>query len=134
MVRLAHRPLRRKLPDFPHVSDKGITHPIAASTALVTSIVFALPPRSGVRERPAFNTAPTAARIEAAERSRPRCSSSSAADRIAASGLATPLPAMSGAEPWTGSNKLGYVRSGLRLALAARPRLPTETMALRSVR
>ncbi len=44
-----------------------------------------------------------------------------------------PLPVMSGADPWTGSNMLGEVRSGLRLALAARPMLPV-TMALRSVR
>ncbi len=40
---------------------------------------------------------------------------------------------MSGAEPWTGSNMLGYARSGLMLALAARPTLPV-TMAPRSVR
>ncbi len=40
---------------------------------------------------------------------------------------------MSGAEPWTGSNMLGNVRSGLMFALAARPMLPVM-MALRSVR
>ena len=37
-----------------------------------------------------------------------------------------PWPAMSGAEPWTGSNMLGKRRSGLKLALAARPRLPAR--------
>ena len=35
-----------------------------------------------------------------------------------------PLPAMSGAEPCTGSNMDGKRRSGSRLALAARPMLP----------
>ena len=41
-------------------------------------------------------------------------------------GLEMPLPAMSGAEPWTGSNIDGKRRSGLRLALAASPRLPAR--------
>ncbi len=47
--------------------------------------------------------------------------------------MAIALPAMSGAEPWTGSNMLGAVRSGLMFALAANPTLPV-TIALRSVR
>ncbi len=47
-----------------------------------------------------------------------------AALRMAASGLTTPLPAMSGAEPCTGSNIEGNRRCGSRLALAARPMLP----------
>ena len=55
-----------------------------------------------------------------------------ATERIAASGLAIPLPAMSGAEPWTGSNMLGAVRSGFRLPEAARPIPPWRT-APRSV-
>ena len=45
--------------------------------------------------------------------------------RMVASGLTTPLPAISGADPWTGSNIEGKRRSGSRLALAARPMLPT---------
>src|ERR1041384_6185414 len=43
-------------------------------------------------------------------------------------GLASPCPAMSGAEPCTGSNMLGKRRSGLRFALAARPRLPARAL------
>ena len=82
---------------------------------------------------PALSTAATARRTAAALRSKPRWSSIIPADRIAARGLAMPLPAMSGAEPCTGSNMLGKARSGLMLALAARPMLPV-TIALRSVR
>ena len=40
---------------------------------------------------------------------------------IAARGSACPVPAMSGAEPWTGSNSDGPVRAGLRLADAGSP-------------
>ena len=47
-----------------------------------------------------------------------------AAVQMAAMGLAMPWPAMSGALPWTGSNMLGWRRSGSRLALAAMPKLP----------
>ncbi len=43
----------------------------------------------------------------------------SAAERMAAAGLALPVPAMSLAAPCTGSNIEGPVRSGLRLAEAA---------------
>src|SRR3712207_5444928 len=50
----------------------------------------------------------------------------SAALAIAPMGLAMPLPAMSGAEPCTGSNMLGRRRCGSRLALAATPRLPAR--------
>ena len=55
------------------------------------------------------------------------------AQRIVASGLTMPLPAMSGAEPCTGSNMDGKRRVGSRFALAARPMLPTR-MAERSLR
>ena len=47
-----------------------------------------------------------------------------APDQIWPIGLAMPLPAMSGAEPWTGSNIDGISRSGLMLAEGARPMLP----------
>src|SRR5438105_1160320 len=87
------------------------------------------PSRSGVRGVPALSTAATANRTAAALLPRPRWSSSIPADRMAASGLAIPLPVMSGAEPWTGSNMLGYVLSGLMLALAARPMLPDRGCA-----
>ena len=51
---------------------------------------------------------------------------------IAARGSAFPVPAMSGAEPCTGSNSDGPVRAGLRLADAARP-IPPATAPPRSV-
>src|SRR3954447_26055480 len=41
---------------------------------------------------------------------------------------------MSGAEPWNGSNMDGKRRSGLRLALAARPRLPARAPPPEQVR
>ena len=56
-----------------------------------------------------------------------------AADRMAATGLALLCPAMSGAEPWTGSNMDGPVRAGFRLALEANP-IPPDTAPPRSVR
>ena len=59
------------------------------------------PPTSAVDSR-AVSAPSTAWRI-AAGASGGTCSHSSmsAAERMAATGLATPLPAMSGAEPWT---------------------------------
>ena len=63
----------------------------------------------------------------------PRNSSISAADRIAAVGLALFWPAMSGADPCTGSNIDGPVRAGLRLADEASP-IPPDTAPPRSVR
>jgi hypothetical protein len=47
-----------------------------------------------------------------------------APDQIWPIGLAMPCPAMSGAEPWTGSNIEGQRRSGLRLAEGAMPIVP----------
>ena len=44
-----------------------------------------------------------------------------------------PWPAMSGAEPWTGSNIDGYSRSGFRLPEGAMPIEPA-TAAARSLR
>src|SRR5699024_5927294 len=41
-------------------------------------------------------------------------------------GLAIPLPAMSGAEPWTGSNMEGCAFSGLRLADGAMAMVPAQ--------
>ncbi len=55
-----------------------------------------------------------------------------AAERMAAEGLARPVPAMSWAAPCTGSNRDGPVRSGLRLADAAYP-MPPATAPARSV-
>ena len=68
-------------------------------------------------------------------RRRPRRGSRASAPalRIAAVGLALPVPTMSGAEPCTGSNIDGPVRAGLRLADEARP-MPPLTAPPRSVR
>src|SRR5436190_462963 len=52
--------------------------------------------------------------MRAAASASPRKSSIIAADRIAASGLAFPVPTMSGAEPCTGSNSDGPARAPLR--------------------
>src|SRR3990172_7237085 len=54
----------------------------------------------------------------------PGGSSTSAPDQIAPIGLAMPLPAMSGAEPCTGSKIEGAVLSGLMLPEAAIPIVP----------
>src|SRR5438874_2513372 len=77
-----------------------------ARMASVTCRVVAVPPRSGVR-RPEAVVASMARITLAASTVRPRLSSISAALQIAPIGLAMPWPAMSGAEPWTGSNMLG---------------------------
>ena len=74
----------------------------------------------------------TAASTAAAASACPRWSSSSDADRIAAVGSAFCWPAMSGAEPCTGSNIDGAVRSGLMLPDAASP-MPPVMAAARSV-
>src|SRR4029077_3327542 len=47
----------------------------------------------------------------------------------AAMGLAIPLPVMSKAVPWVGSNMEGKRRSGSRLAVGAFPRLPAKAAA-----
>lgn len=56
----------------------------------------------------------------------PRCSSIMAPDQTWPMGLAMPLPAMSGALPWTGSKRLGKVPSGLMLAEGATPMVPVQ--------
>ena len=74
--------------------------------------------------------AATAASTRPASSARPRCSSSIATERIVAVGSALPWPAMSGAEPWTGSNMLGDSPVGLMLPLAARPMPPAIAAAM----
>src|SRR2546423_11920371 len=49
-----------------------------------------------------------------------------AADQICPIGLAMPWPAISGAEPCTGSNTEGYLRSGLMLPPGAIPMVPVQ--------
>ncbi len=56
-----------------------------------------------------------------------------AAVQKVAIGLAIPLPVMSKAEPWIGSNIDGKRRSGFRLAVGAMPSEP-ESAAARSER
>src|SRR6476646_5408035 len=51
------------------------------------------------------------------------------ADQKVPMGLAIPLPMMSKAEPWIGSNIEGGVRSGLRLAVGAMPKEPASAAA-----
>ena len=68
----------------------------------MNSAVVALPPASGVGADP---SAPSTERSrDAASSSSPAaCRSNSATERSIAAGFAIPFPAMSGAEPWTGS-------------------------------
>ena len=72
-------------------------------TASVTCCVVAVPPRSGVSS-PVAVTFSTARINRAAAAASPRCSSICTAVQNVATGLAMPLPAMSNAEPWIGSN------------------------------
>src|SRR5437763_814512 len=75
----------------------------------------------------------SSARISAcAASASPRCSSRSDALQIAPAGLAIPRPAMSGAEPCTGSKSPGRSEPGARFALAAIP-MPPCIAAARSV-
>ena len=96
--------------------------------------VVALPPMSGVRgadgSASTRSIAPTTAFAASAW---PRCSSISAPDQIWPIGLAMPLPAMSGAEPCTGSKSDGCSRSGLMLPDGAMPIVP-QTAGPRSDR
>ena len=69
----------------------------------------------------------------AAASSSPRCSSICAPDQIAPIGFAMPWPAMSGADPCTGSNIEGNSRSGFRFPEGAMPIEPA-TAAARSLR
>jgi hypothetical protein len=108
-------------------------HASAASTASVSSSVVAVPPRSAVRDVPSAVTASTASSTAAAASASPRWSSIMLPVHRAAIGLAIPCPAMSGADPWTGSNMLGWRRCGLMLPPAATP-IPPTTAGPRSDR
>src|SRR6185295_16445801 len=104
----------------------------ASITARVTSCVRALPPRSGVNTFFAV-TASMAFMMRDAAFASPRCSSIIDAVQKVAIGFATPLPVMSKAEPWIGSNIDGNLRSGLRFAVGAMPSEP-DSAAARSER
>jgi len=70
------------------------------------------------------------ARISRAEASAsPRWSSICDAVQKLATGLAMPLPVMSNAEPWIGSNIDGKRRWGSMFAVGATPRLPASAPA-----
>ena len=84
---------------------------IRAATAFPTSLVPASPPRSRVRG-PSRQTSSIARSSRACASLSPRCSSISAALQIAPSGFAIPRPAMSGAEPCTGSKIAVVARAG----------------------
>src|SRR5439155_13005528 len=99
-----------------------------ASTACVASAVLALPPRSGVRS-PWSRALSTADSTDAAASGKPSpWRSIMAALRNIARGLAMPWPAMSGAEPWTGSKTPG-VPDSPRLALGSIPIEPVSIAA-----
>ena len=74
--------------------------------------VLAVPPTSRVQRDFSSRVVSMALRMAAAASDSPRWSSIIAADQIWPMGLAMPWPAMSGAEPWTGSNSDGNRRSG----------------------
>src|SRR5487761_1662881 len=110
------------------VASAGSRAPSRWTTASVTSVVVAAPPRSGVRA-PASTAESTAALISVATAgSRSECSTSRATLRMAPSGLATPRPAMSGALPWIGSERAGPP-AGFRLAEAISPSDPQMAAA-----
>jgi hypothetical protein len=99
--------LRQKLAPF--YSDIGITEPSQLDwpdgalsrrvIACVNSCVDAFPLRSGVRTRSSRSTLSVTARTWSARSMYPTCSNIRQAARRRANGLATPFPAISGAEP-----------------------------------
>jgi hypothetical protein len=99
-----------------------------AHTASVTSFVPALPPRSRVRMPRSVTASTLSISFFAAPSSPSQISISDAVQRVA-TGLATPLPVMSKAEPWIGSNMDGYVRVGSRLLVGAIPIEPASAAA-----
>src|SRR5712671_2708559 len=97
-----------------------------SATALPQAVVSALPPRSLVRSVRSPSVRSIAATIDAAAVFSPRCSSIMAPDQIMPIGLAMPCPAISGAEPCTGSNTDGKCPSGLILPDGAMPMVPVQ--------
>src|SRR5450830_811093 len=98
----------------------------AARSSPISAVERTWPPRSA-------RSAATAASTARACSVSPRWSSSMLTESTVAVGSALPWPAMSGAEPCTGSNIDGAVRSGLTLPDAARP-MPPVIAAAWSVR
>src|SRR5712692_4522091 len=114
------------------LADGDDLHRTASATALPSSWVLAVPPMSRVRG-PSTSTVSMARTIASAACLFPRWSSIMAPDQICPIGLAMLRPAMSGAEPCTGSNIEGYSRSGFRFADGALP-MVTVTAGPRSER
>src|ERR1700677_4538697 len=77
---------------------------ICAQTASVTCSVVAVPPRSRVCSEGFAVTCSIAFITRPAASISPRCSSSITTDQKVPTGLAHPLPMMSKADPWIGSN------------------------------
>ena len=99
------------------------TYAKASATAFPQAAVLAAPPVAGSQLWFGEHTLDRPDDAAAASAS-PRCSSIIAPDQIWPIGLAMPLPAMSGAEPCTGSNSDGKSRSGLMFAEGAMPIVP----------
>ena len=87
----------------------------ASQTARVTSTVVALPPRSGVMMPAAHDLLHRAHQPRGGRLSRRDAPASRTPVQKVATGLAMPLPVMSNAEPWIGSNIDGKRRSGSML-------------------
>ena len=85
-----------------------------------------MPPRSRVRSVRSPSVRSMAPTMASAACLSPRCSSIIAPDQIMPIGLAIPCPAISGAEPCTGSNTLGKSPSGLILPEGAMPMVPVQ--------
>src|SRR5882724_4442659 len=106
--------------------DDGGVYSTISATALPHAVVSAFPPRSRVRSVRSPRVRSIAATIESAACFSPRCSSIIAPDQIMPIGLAMPWPAMSGAEPCTGSNTDGKSPGGLMLPDGAMPMVPVQ--------
>ena len=110
-----YRPERLWRPDVRVGRWRGQATACAASRSPTSAV------RSGAPGVAAGQLGATASVTRAAASAWPRWSSSSAAESTAATGSATPLPAMSGAEPCTGSNIDGYVPLGVDAAAGRQP-------------
>src|SRR5262245_53275210 len=119
------RPLRHNMivADF---FDDGARFHIAFTTASPASDVLAVPFKSAVT-LPEFKTASTAPFTAAASSFSPKLYSSIAAtEPIAPNGLAVFCPAMSGAEPCTGSYKPTHAPEGFWSPIDAEGSMPID--------
>lgn len=101
---------------------------ISSQTASVTSTVFALPPRSAVT-MPRSHTRSTTSNSFVLASSSPSQANISALVQKVATGLATPFPVISNADPCIGSNILGFFRVGSKLEVGAMPIDPANAAA-----